>query len=77
MEQKKPSEQTPLTDKALEQVDGGRIQICNTASPSGSTTQTFRCAYCQKEYAQLPANGICESCANAINANSTAKVRFI
>lgn len=77
MEQKKPFEQTPLTDDALEQVDGGRFQIRNTALTAGNTAQTFRCAHCQKEYMQLPANGICEACGNSIHSNATAQVRFI
>ena len=81
VEQKNLGEQTetrtPFTDAEMEQVDGGRFQIYNTASTAGSTAQTFRCAHCQKEYTQLPANGICESCGNSINATPTAKVRFI
>lgn len=81
VEQKNLGEQTeprtPFTDAEMEQVDGGRFQICNTASTAGNTAQTFRCAHCQKEYTQLPANGICESCGNSIHSNATAQVRFI
>lgn len=51
MEQKKPFEQTPLTDDALEQVDGGaagqrmwyKCLTCNAVYPITSGSKCPRC----------------------------------